>query len=113
MFIIACLKYFTVYYITFGIIPLLFDKVNLNVKDERSVYTKSEVSKDLKTSRFTIFPIRESEAERETSILPGLPQNKNNTNLFKNSVLVKHLEPKDKDENLEFLIKSTPINTDL
>ncbi len=113
MFIIACLKYFFVYYVTLGVVPLLFDKLNLNMNDDRSMYMKSEISKDIKTSNFTIFPIRESEADRETSLLPGLALNKSNTNLFKNSVLVKHVEPKDKDENLEFLIKSTPINTDL
>jgi hypothetical protein len=113
MFIIACLKYFFVYYVTLGVVPLMFDKLNLNLNDDKSIYMKSDISNEIKNSRFTIFPIRESEADRETSNLPGIALNKSNNNLFKNSVLVKHIEPKDKDENLEFLIKSTPINTDL
>ena len=116
LFVISCLKYFFVYYVTLGVLPLIFDKLNMNEKD---LQKNSEVTKSIfKASMFAIKDKHENTGNLvspiyKNSVYPfqkhSITHSQENRKLFSSTVLVNKIDPKIKDENLEFLIPSSVI----
>ena len=116
LFVISCLKYFFVYYVTLGVLPLIFDKLNMNEKD---LQKNSEVTKSIfKTSMFAINDKHENNRNSvspifKNSVSPfqnqSITHSQGKKKLFSSTVLVNKIDPKIKDENLEFLIPSSVI----
>ena len=100
---VQSLKYFLFYYMMMGLLPILFNKLNLNSKQSGVLTTKSILF------QHTIFsdPNDKNEAENLSSLLvldKNTDQEDNRgSNLYRKSLIVKDLKIQEGDNKLEFM----------
>ena len=88
---------------TLGIVPLIFERLGAN-NNEDELIRESQVKKEKDIFKFSMFA---NEKENENS-KENLAITQAQKKLFRSSIIVNKVNPKAKDENLEFLISTTP-----
>ena len=104
-FVISCAVQFLIYYINFGVLPIIFEKLKMN--EEKLVRRKIPIKKQ-KTSH--LFSTSMFAQLKEDPHEEDLPSGGDNEQLYKECVIVNEVETKKDDVNFSNLLHNINEN---